>query len=99
MGFNHSKVVHSHKVYVANDETHTQNIDGIWGRVKPGIKGVYRHVGEYYLPFYMAEYAFRYNHRNDLKPMFCSSLGCVGLRSRHVPVDILASEHLQTESA
>jgi len=38
--------------------------------LKRGINGVYHAVSEKYLQNYINEYAFRYNHRNDDKPMF-----------------------------
>ena len=77
-GYNHAKVLHSHDIYVIGD-VHTNTIEGFWGNVKPGITGVYRHVSPKYLQSYLNEYAFRYNHRNDVTPMFLSFLDRVGI--------------------
>lgn len=82
-GFDHRKVIHSHHIYVL-DDAHTNTIEGFWGNAKPGITGVYRHVSTKYLAEYMGEYAFRYNHRKDLLPMFKSFLDRVGRPSRHL---------------
>lgn len=85
-GFTHRRVVHGHGVYV-DGLAHTNTVEGFWGNVKPGITGVYRHVSRKYLPRYLNEYAFRYNHRNDTTPMFRSFLRRAGLRSPHVGAD------------
>jgi len=74
MGYRHRKIRHKNNHYVSG-EIHTQTIDGFWGNVKNGIKGVYHHVSPKYLQQYLNEYAFRYNHRQDEKPMFKSFLG------------------------
>ena len=78
-GYNHAKILHSHEIYVMGD-VHTNTIEGFWGNVKPGITGVYRHVSPKYLQSYLNEYAFRYNHRNDVTPMFLSFLNQVGVQ-------------------
>ena len=59
-------------------------IEGFWGNTKPGITGVYRHVSPKYLQSYLNEYAFRYNHRNDVKPMFLSMLDRMTQDSPHL---------------
>lgn len=82
-GYNHAKVLHSHDIYVIGD-VHTNTMEGFWGNVKPGITGVYRHVSPKYLPSYLNEYGFRYNHRNDITPMFVSFLHRMALQSEHL---------------
>ena len=72
-GFNHATVPHGEKIYVLGN-CHTNTIEGFWSLVKNGIKGVYHSVSAKYLQFYLNEYAFRYNHRNDSLPMFFSFL-------------------------
>lgn len=39
---------------------------------------VHHHVSPEYLQDYLNEHAFRYSHRNDVKPMFLSFLDQVG---------------------
>ncbi len=72
-GFNHSTVPHAEKIYIMGN-CHTNTIEGFWSLVKNGIKGVYHSVSAEYLQFYLNEYAFRYNHRKDITPMFFSFL-------------------------
>jgi transposase len=72
-GYNHKKVNHAQKVYVAGD-VHTNTIEGFWSLLKGGISGVYKAVGKQHLQHYVDEYAFRYNHRKDERPMFLTVL-------------------------
>lgn len=68
MGYDHHAVDHG-KTYVVG-KTHTNNVEGLWGRIKPGIKGVYRKVSSKYIESYMDEYCFRYNNRKSPEQMF-----------------------------
>jgi transposase len=68
--YDHATVNHSSKQWVVGD-AHTNTVEGFWSLVKGGLRGVYRgRVEKSYLPNYLNEYAFRYNHRNNIKPMF-----------------------------
>ena len=42
---------------------HTQGIEGYWSILKRGVYGVFHHVGEEFLPMYLAEFEFRFNRR------------------------------------
>lgn len=66
--FQHLKVNHS-KSYV-DGNAHINTIEGFWSLVKRGITGVYYQVGLEYLQSYLNEYAFRYNRRKVMRPMF-----------------------------
>jgi transposase-like protein len=72
--FDHRTINHSKKKYVDGD-IHTNSVEGFWSTVKRGVRGVYYHTSQKYLQNYLDEYSFRYNHRNDDKPMFLSFLG------------------------
>ncbi len=74
IGYAHSRVHHSAKVYVDGD-AHTQTIEGFWSLVKRGITGVYHGVSAKHLQQYLDEYAFRYNNRDDARGMFKAFLG------------------------
>ncbi len=69
MGYAHKRIHHASKIYVMGD-IHTNTIEGFWSLVKRGISGVNHAVSAKYLPNYLNEYAFRYNRRDDEKPMF-----------------------------
>lgn len=76
LGFRHRRVNHSQKVYV-DGTAHTNTIEGFWSLVKRGISGVYHSVSAKHLQKYLNEYTFRYNHRDDERPMFrtfCSKI-------------------------
>jgi len=84
LGYQHRRVNHRQKVYVEGD-AHTNTIEGFWSLVKRGISGVYHSVSAKHLQDYLNEYSFRYNHRDDARPMFrafCSRLGREILLSR-----------------
>jgi transposase-like protein len=72
-GYTHRRVNHSERVYVDGD-VHTQTIEGFWALLKGGIGGVYHSVSDEYLQAYVDEYAWRYNHRDDPRPMFWTFL-------------------------
>ncbi|PPD57935.1 IS1595 family transposase [Dehalogenimonas etheniformans] len=69
----HETVNHNNDEWVRGD-AHTNTIEGFWSLMKRGISGVYHAVSPKYLQDYVNEYAFRYNHRDDEKPMFRSFL-------------------------
>lgn len=57
----HLQVNHS-KAY-SKGLTHINTIEGFWSFVKNGIKGSYKAISRKYLPFYLIEYEWHYNHR------------------------------------
>ena len=73
LGYDHGIVAHANKIYV-DDGVHTNTLEGFWSQAKNGIRGVYHAVSSKYLQHYLDEYSFRYNHRNDVMPMFFSFL-------------------------
>jgi transposase-like protein len=58
----HSAVHHYNKEYVRGDVT-TNTIEGAFSIFKRGMRGVYQHCGEKHLHRYLAEFEFRYSHR------------------------------------
>lgn len=78
MGYNHKRIHHQAKVYVMGD-IHTNTVEGFWSLLKRGISGVYHSVSAKQLQSYVDEYAFRYNHRNDTRPMFSTILSRAGV--------------------
>jgi transposase-like protein len=61
----HSAVMHYNKEYVRGDVT-TNTIEGAFGIFKRGMRGVYQHCREKHLHRYLAEFEFRYSHREKL---------------------------------
>lgn len=58
----HETVNHSADEYVRGDVT-TNTIEGFFSILKRGINGIYHSVSKEHLHRYLAEYEFRYNHR------------------------------------
>lgn len=65
----HLVVKHSAKEYVRG-EAHTNTIEGFWSIVKNGLRGQYHVLSKKYLPFYLAEFAYKYNRRNAQRIQF-----------------------------
>jgi transposase-like protein len=61
----HETVNHSSKEYARGDVT-TNTVEGYFSIFKRGMRGVYQHCAEKHLHRYLAEYDFRYNHREAL---------------------------------
>lgn len=59
----HLVVKHSSKEYVRGI-AHTNTIEGFWSLIKNGLRGQYHVLSKKYLPFYLAEFAYKYNRRN-----------------------------------
>lgn len=66
--YNHKTVKHSAGEYVRIDrhtafKIHTNSIEGFWGELKRGIKGIYHWASKKHINKYLSEYSFRYNGR------------------------------------
>jgi transposase-like protein len=61
----HGSVMHYNKEYVRGDVT-TNTVEGAFSIFKRGMKGIYQHCAEKHLHRYLAEYEFRYSHREAL---------------------------------
>lgn len=62
----HHRVNHSAKEYVRGS-VHTNTIEGFWSMFKNGLRGNYHVLSKKYLPFYLSEFAYKYNLRNNEK--------------------------------
>lgn len=73
LGYGHDTVKHAEKQYVAG-LAHTNTIEGFWSQLKRSLNGTYHAVSPRYLQSYVNEFAWRYNQRQNPKPMFLSLL-------------------------
>jgi transposase-like protein len=62
-----------HAKEFSNYGVNTNTIESFWAIIKRGITGQYHHLSKRYLPFYISEFAYRYNNRNN-KNMFNDTL-------------------------
>lgn len=58
----HSTVAHGKKEYARGD-VHTNTVEGYFSLFKRGVNGTFHHIGAHYMDQYLAEFDFRYNHR------------------------------------
>lgn len=68
-GYKHETINHSRKQYVSGN-IHVNTIEGFWSQVKRSIDGTYHAVSPKYLQNYVDEFAYRYNNRNNVIPLF-----------------------------
>jgi transposase-like protein len=54
----------NHKVWYVDGDAHTNNIESFWAILKRGIVGQYHKVSLRYLPKYIDEFSYRFNHRH-----------------------------------
>lgn len=85
-GYQHRRVNHSQKIYVQG-LVHTNTIEGFFGLLKNGIRGVHHSVSAKHLQSYLDMYCFRYNHRDDVTPMFQTMLRQIASSRPTLPAD------------
>ena len=54
----------NHSVRYADGDTHTNTIEGFWGLLKRAWYGVHHRYSTDYMPLYVAEACWKYNHRS-----------------------------------
>lgn len=63
--FEHKSVRHIAREFVKEGVT-TNHVEGFFGQLKRSLDGTFHSVSPYYLDSYVAEFAYRYNHRREL---------------------------------
>ena len=71
--YRHRRINHSGRVYVSGD-VHTQTIEGFWGHFKTDVRGTHHSISTRWLPGYLNEWVWKYNHRDDDRAMFRTML-------------------------
>lgn len=94
IGWQHGFTNHSAGEYVnAKDRTiHTNTVEGYFSIFKRGMKGIYQHCQKKHLHRYLAEFDFRYTHReatgfNDADRSVQAMKGIVGKRLTYARPD------------
>ncbi|TND09826.1 MAG: hypothetical protein FD123_950 [Bacteroidetes bacterium] len=67
-------VVKHKEHFFADGELHTNTIENVWSIIKNGLRGQYHALSKKYLPFYLAEWAYKYNRRNERPSMFAETI-------------------------
>lgn len=63
-GYQHRRIRHRDRIYVEGD-THTQSVEGFFGLFKTGVRGTHHAISTRWLPTYLNEWVWRYNHRDS----------------------------------
>jgi len=74
-GLPHETVNHRKGEYVRGI-VHTNNMENFWSLLKRGIVGTYHNVSKKYLPLYLNEFQWRFNHRKDPDIFLTAIAGC-----------------------
>jgi transposase len=69
----HKRVRHKARIYV-QDDAGTQNVESFFALFKNSVRGAHHNISAKYLPNYLDEYTFRWNHRKDERPIFWTIL-------------------------
>lgn len=69
----HQVINHSASIYVEGT-THTNTIEGAFGNMKTGMRGVYKKVSKAYLQSYLDEYVWRHNAKREQGALFVQLL-------------------------
>jgi len=69
----HKVINHSEGIYVRGD-VYTNTIEGAFGNMKTGMRGVYKKVSPRYLQSYLDEYAWRHNAKREGHALFTQLL-------------------------
>uniref|UniRef100_UPI001414D6D7 transposase n=1 Tax=Candidatus Thiosymbion oneisti TaxID=589554 RepID=UPI001414D6D7 len=59
------RAIINHAERYADGETHTNTIEDFWSLVKRAWFGSHHHYSRKYLPLFMAESCWKYNHRDN----------------------------------
>lgn len=69
----HRRIKHKQRIYV-QDDAGTQNVESFFALFKNSIRGAHHSISAKYLPNYLDEYTFRWNHRDDEGSLFWTIL-------------------------
>jgi transposase len=72
--YGHRRITHSQRIYVDGD-VHTNTIEGFFGHFKTDVRGTHHHISTRWLPGYLNEWVWKWNHRDDDAAMFRTLLG------------------------
>ena len=69
----------NHSMAFVEGLVHTNGIEGFWSLVKRAWIGQHHHYSEKYMPLYLAEACFKYNHRDQADAFRNSIEICLGV--------------------
>jgi transposase len=67
------RIKHSQRIYVEGD-VHTNTVEGFFGHFKTDVRGTHHAISTRWLPGYLNEWVWKWNHRDDDQAMFRSLL-------------------------
>jgi transposase-like protein len=70
LDLDHDTVQHGAKQYAKANGTHTNTVEGFWSQMKRSMDGTHHVISPKYLPAYVSEFQWRYNHRYSSVHLF-----------------------------
>jgi transposase len=67
--YRHHRINHSQRIYV-DGNVHTNTIEGFFGHFKTDVRGTHHSISTRWLPGYLNEWVWKWNHRKDDAAMF-----------------------------
>jgi transposase len=67
--YRHRRINHTERIYV-DGPVHTQTIEGFFGHFKTDVRGTHHSISAKWLPGYLNEWVWKWNHRDDDAAMF-----------------------------
>ena len=58
----------NHSVQYAAGDVHVNMVEGFWQLLKRALYGSHHHYTRFWMPFYVSEASWKYNHRKDANP-------------------------------
>jgi transposase len=68
-GYRFRRVRHSQRINVEGD-VHTNTVEGFFGHFKTDVRGTHHHISTRWMPGYLNEWVWKWNHRDDDEAMF-----------------------------
>jgi hypothetical protein len=67
--YRHRRIKHSQRIYVDGD-VHINTVEGFFGHFKTDVRGTHHSISTRWLPGYLNEWVWKWNHRDDDAAMF-----------------------------
>jgi transposase-like protein len=67
--YNMRRIRHSQRIYV-DGNVHTNTVEGFFGHFKTDVRGTHHSISTRWLPGYLNEWVWKWNHRKDDEAMF-----------------------------
>ena len=72
----YNRAIINHQKSYTDGDIHTNTIEGFWSLIKRSWYGSHHHYSKTYMPLFVAETCWKYNHRKDDNAFSIFMKGC-----------------------